>query len=151
MDFYGIGSVALATTDARDLRATRAMAFGLSVAGDLEGSFVLLTDHPPIAADRTSALELLNVLAARLSEALAAQGTDLVLGTPLEIDSAALRRLTLSGPRIERSWSGIFSGASPFDFELYLAVRPESREPAAGMPELQIPPGEEDLPCSHHS
>lgn len=125
MDFYGLGTVSLSASPSAHLHEPslrRRLAFSIAFGGDFDGVLLLEADHLPVESDRSSALELLNVLSARIMGELHQEGIDLALTAPVELDERARRRLRFARLAVLRSWSGIFAGALPFEFELCLAA-----------------------------
>ena len=132
--FYGLGTVSLQSLHTPEFNAGNALntdryEFAVPVSGDESGVFLIhshsqrdLTNH-----ESSEVLELINILAARITHSWESEGLDLSIGAPRKLDDSVRKRLNASGLAITHSWSGQLVGESPFEFTLSYANRESSR------------------------
>jgi len=132
--FYGLGTVSLQSLHTPEFNAGNALntdryEFAVPVSGDESGVFLIhsLSQHPSEDNHSSEILELINILAARITHAWEIEGLDLSIGAPRNLDDSVRKRLNASGLAITHSWSGQLVGASPLDFTLAYANRETGR------------------------
>ena len=154
IDFYGIGKVSLAEKEPNPLSTQKVRnrrSFGLTIQGDLQGSVFLLTEDFPVESDPSSALELLNILSARLADQLSSEGLDIVISAPLKIDSKYFEMMISESRPFFRLWSGRFSGNNPFEFELIITAERTQVNESKVMFRQKMTVTQEEALCSHLS